>query len=233
MDVLTDDHEREELVRNWWKENWKPIVLGIVLALGLLVGYRQWQAYELKQSQLTAYEMYQLKTKLHLKQSGAEEQAAAFISSHEDIYGSLLALDLAAQLSSSGKYQEALTELARVEKQGSALLLPPALLARAKIQAATGDYDGALKTLSSLKDEAYQAEALEVRGDLLRQKGDLTGAHDAYRQAIALCVEKKQPINLLLQLKSDDLIGEGEEPAFRQAQALNQELATRQGGIRN
>ena len=22
MDVLTDDHEREEVVRKWWHENW-------------------------------------------------------------------------------------------------------------------------------------------------------------------------------------------------------------------
>ena len=28
MDVLTDDHEREQVVRKWWSEYWKPIALG-------------------------------------------------------------------------------------------------------------------------------------------------------------------------------------------------------------
>ena len=233
MDVLTDDHEREELVRNWWKENWKPIILGIVIALGLLVGYRQWQAYELKQSQQTAYEMYQIKTQLHLKQSGAEEQAKTFITAHEDIYGALLALDLAAQQAQNGQYAKALELLAQVEQNGGKLLFAPATLAKAKIQAANNSFDEALKTLDTIKEDAYQIETAEVRGDLLKQQGDLKGAHDAYKKALTLCAEKKQPISTLLQLKFDNLIQEGEEPAFKQAQILNQEIAKHTGEIRN
>ena len=43
MDVLTDDHEREEVVKKWWHEDWKPIALGVVIALGGLIGFRQYQ----------------------------------------------------------------------------------------------------------------------------------------------------------------------------------------------
>ena len=67
MDVLTDDHEREEVVKKWWHEYWKPIALGVVIALGGLVGFRQYQAYELNKSQEQALAVYQLQEQLNEK----------------------------------------------------------------------------------------------------------------------------------------------------------------------
>ena len=45
MDILTDEHEREEAVRKWWHEHWKPIALGVAIALLGLVAVRQYRCY--------------------------------------------------------------------------------------------------------------------------------------------------------------------------------------------
>jgi predicted negative regulator of RcsB-dependent stress response len=43
-DYLTD-RDQEEALRNWWQENWKWILAGIALGLGLLAAYQYWQTY--------------------------------------------------------------------------------------------------------------------------------------------------------------------------------------------
>ena len=93
MDVLTDDHEREEVVRKWWHENWLSLTVGVVIAIGAMVGYRQYQSYQNDTSAKYAYEMSTLQTKLVLNPANTTADAQKFIKEHEDIYGSLLALD--------------------------------------------------------------------------------------------------------------------------------------------
>ncbi len=229
MDVLTDDHEREELVRQWWHEYWKPIALGIVLAIGGLLGYRQWQAYELEKAQEQALAMYQIQTKLALKQESAQADADKFISEHKDIYGSLLSLDLA--LANAGKedYQAALANVQFARDNGGDLVKAPAALTLARIQAQLKDYDAAVKTLSEIKDKAYVIESAEVLGDVYTAKGDEKAARDAYKKAIDESVARRAPINNLLQMKFDSVSLKGDTPAFMTARENDAEIM-KQGG---
>ena len=49
---LYDDHEQSERVRNWISENGVSIVMGVVLALAGIFGWRQWQDYQVVQAPL-------------------------------------------------------------------------------------------------------------------------------------------------------------------------------------
>ncbi|MER3546757.1 MAG: hypothetical protein C4338_03770, partial [Rhodanobacteraceae bacterium] len=40
-----DEYEQSEQVRKWLRENGASIVIGVVLALVLIFGWRQWQAH--------------------------------------------------------------------------------------------------------------------------------------------------------------------------------------------
>ncbi|NBC22882.1 MAG: tetratricopeptide repeat protein, partial [Gammaproteobacteria bacterium] len=50
---MNDQSEKEtvEAIRNWWQENGKFIIAGIVLGVGGLVGWNQWQAHEAEQAE--------------------------------------------------------------------------------------------------------------------------------------------------------------------------------------
>ena len=186
MDVLTDDHEREQVVRQWWHEYWKPITLGIVIALAGLVGFRQWQSYQLHSSQEQAYTLYQEQAKLAMPN---------------------------ATLDSANKFIEE-QNVNFAKENGGELIAPLAGIAQAKIQTQLGKYDDALKTVDGIKDESYAIECSELKGDILSAKGDTEGAHNAYKKAIDLSVEKKVAINSLLQMKFDNVINAGEKPAY-------------------
>src|SRR5574344_1621487 len=189
MDVLTDDHERAQVVRKWWSDNWKSLTLGIVIALGGMIGYNQYKSYQLDTAAKYAYEMSQLQAKVTLSPEAAKKDVDAFLAEHKDIYGSLLSLDLVAANSKAGKYELALENAKFASENGGKLVAPNAKLVQAHVLAQLGK------------------------------------AHDAYQSAMTSCEQKKISINPLLQMKADNLAKEGDAPAYKRAQALQEVIA--------
>jgi len=225
MDVLTDDHEREQVVRKWWSENWKSLTLGIVIAIGGMVGYRQYQNYQFEKAAENASKLNQVKTALILNQSSAQEAADSFLSEHEDIYGALLSLDMAAISSAKGDYDKALEHAQFAAENGGDLVSPNAQIVQAQILAQLKKYDDAVNVLNLVTATAYDVEKNETLGDIYFAKGELDKAHDAYAKAIEVCQNKKIAINPLLQMKADNLIKNGETPAYKKAALLSEEIA--------
>ena len=218
MDVLTDDHEREQVVRKWWSENWKSLALGIVIALGGMIGYRQYQNYQHDAAAKKAYELSTIQTKLSLKQENAVALAESFIKEHEDLYGSLLSLDLAAMNSAAGEYDKALDNAVFAAKNGGELVAPNAKFVQAHVLAQMKKFDEAVSLLESVETKAYAVEKYETLGDVYYSKGDMDKAHDAYLKALEVCEQKKIAINPLLQMKADT-------PAYKRAQVLAEEIS--------
>src|SRR5262245_55024981 len=45
VDELLSDEEREEALREWWQDNWKWIIGGVVLGVAVLIGWHYWGTY--------------------------------------------------------------------------------------------------------------------------------------------------------------------------------------------
>src|SRR5210317_1283267 len=56
MSDLYDTHEQGERVKSWLRENGSAIVMGLVLAFGLMFGFKQWQAWETSKRQQASAE---------------------------------------------------------------------------------------------------------------------------------------------------------------------------------
>ncbi len=221
MDVLTDDHEREEAVKKWWKEYWKPITLGVVIALGGLLGFRQYQSYQLSLLQDQALKLYNIQKDLRHDGVNAIDKANEFITANQDIYGSLLALDVASLQINAGKYDDAIESVNFAKKNGGNLVSTQATILEARLYAQKKEIDKAISLLDGVDKEVYGLEVYETLGDIYLAKGDKDSAHDNYKKAIDIAYEKKIGINPILQMKFDNLIKEGEKPAFK----LSQEIA--------
>lgn len=225
MDVLTDDHEREQVVRKWWHDNWLSLAVGIVIAVGGMVGYRYYQDYKVSNAEEYAYKLSSIQTKLVLQPTEGKEEAKAFIAEHKDIYGSLLSLDVAQLLCAEGKYEEALDSASFAAENGGKLVAPNAVLVKAHILTQNKKYDEAVKALDDLSQSAYAIEKNELLGDIYLQQGNKDAAHDAYAKALAECEAQKISINPILQMKADSLIKEGDTAAFERAQKLEEQIA--------
>jgi predicted negative regulator of RcsB-dependent stress response len=186
-DYLTD-RDQEEALRNWWRENWKWILAGIALGLGLLAGYQYWQTYRAERADAAAKvyaDMQKALTANDLDQAGKllNDLAAEHAKSAYTQHGRLL---LAKRAADAGKFDEAMKHLrAVVDASSDEELGQIARLRLARLLIQTGKHDEALQLLNVEKAGAFAAQLREIRGDALLAKGDAQGARAEYAAALA------------------------------------------------
>jgi predicted negative regulator of RcsB-dependent stress response len=185
-DYLTD-RDQEEALRNWWRENWKWILAGVVLGLGLLAGWQYWQKYRAQQADQAAELYQQFQTALNsndLEQAGRllNDLAGEYTVSAYTQQGRLL---LAKRHTDAGKFDEAVKQLRLVmENSPDDELAQVARVRVARLLIQGGKHDDALQLLDVEKVGAFTAQVREVRGDALVAKGDLEGARAEYAAAL-------------------------------------------------
>lgn len=204
--------EDEELaaIKDWWQRNGKPLVTGGALALAVVFGWQAWQKYQTNQSQGASI-VYQQLLETALNPSGkpdagkvaelANKLKSDFGGTHYAQYGSLFVAKVAVE---SGKLDDAAAELkAIVDKPADPTLGELARQRLARVLAAQGKVDDALKLLEGDAAKAFLASREELKGDLLVQLGRADDAHAAYEKAKAALSDDAAVGGL--QMKLDDL----------------------------
>ncbi|BCA30565.1 hypothetical protein PtoMrB4_45420 [Metapseudomonas otitidis] len=204
--------EDEELaaIKDWWQRNGKPLVTGGALALAVVFGWQAWQKYQTNQSQGASI-VYQQLLETALNPSGkpdagkvaelANKLKSDFGGTHYAQYGSLFVAKVAVE---SGKLDDAAAELkAIVDKPADPTLGELARQRLARVLAAQGKVDDALKLLEGDATKAFLASREELKGDLLVQLGRADDAHAAYEKAKAALSDDAAVGGL--QMKLDDL----------------------------
>ena len=208
MDVYKSDDEQAEVIRKWWNENGKSIVIGVFLGLGAIFGWRAWQDYHRQQAE-AASDLYQ--NILNITDDAKKKDETNTITGKlVDEYGStayavFAKLIEAKQSIDAGDYKTAADQLKWAlanNKQPSIEHIIRLRLARTLIS--LGKYDEAQSVLNVKDKGEFNAGYDEVQGDILKLKGDTQGARNAYQ----LAMTNRRAANLdisLLQLKLDDL----------------------------
>ncbi len=204
MDVYESEKEQVEQLRKWWQENGKALIIGVVLGLGGLFGYRGWQehvttkameAADLHAAVLVALERAQHATVI--------AESARLRGEYADTpYAALATLAEAAVQVRDGNAGEAQTALEWVvEHAGQPEVAAVARLRMARLLHDRGESAAARSALDALPEGLFTAQAAELRGDLLRDAGQPDAAREAYREALAADSENRA----ILQMKLDDL----------------------------
>lgn len=208
------DREQEEALRNWWRENWKWIIGGVALGLGLLGGWRYFEAYRLKRADQAAALYQQFQQALAKPDT---EQATRLLTDLAAAHGASAytqqaRLALAKQQVEAGKFAEAEALLTTVAAQASdPQLAQVAQLRAARLLIQQAKHDEALKLLDADKAGAFAAQVREVRGDALAAKGDAAGARAEY--AAALADPKAELDRATVELKLQELGGDSKAAA--------------------
>jgi len=208
-----DEYEQSEQVRKWLRENGLSIVIGVVLALALIFGWRQWQAHRAGYHAKAAEQFAALQTPLLSGQSAQVDRAAdALEKDYADTPYAALAAAARANLAVGGDKLDAAHAALQwaIEHSPTPALRSIYQLRFARVQLAQNQAKDALATLDQIPAGDYRALNQELRGDALLKLGRATDARAAYTQALAALPDSAPPgERQALQMKLDDLAPTG------------------------
>jgi len=203
---MATDEEQVENLKQWWKENGRAVVAGIVIGVGSLIGYRYWIDHQETNAEQASSHFIQMVDAIEQgNNDAADVQANKLLNEYASSeYAKMARFALAKTLVEAEDYDKAQDHLQQVI--GNAGDSPLAYVARqrlATIQLQMANFDQGLKTLSIDFPEQFSASVEELKGDLFASQGNKAKAVDAYLKAQQ---SQPGPANAeFLQQKLDDL----------------------------
>jgi predicted negative regulator of RcsB-dependent stress response len=188
MSDLYDTHEQGERVKSWLREKGSAIVMGLVLAFGLMFGFKQWQTWQTSERQQASAE-YQVMSSL-IK----DDNMDAAVSNYEVLkaeypksaYTSMAAMMMAKSRLIAGQLDLAAGDLQYAMEHAQPE--PVKVIARerlARLRLSQGDTDAALKLLDeSPSTVGFEAQFAEIRGDIYLATGESEMAIASYQTAL-------------------------------------------------
>lgn len=114
MDNYMSDKEQVDMLKKWWSDYGKSILLAVIVGLGLGYGWQYWQKYraEHKQAASVAFQNIALVSIQDASSKPLLKPVKQLkVSDSGSIYASFAAMLLAAKQVKAGKYQDALAQL--------------------------------------------------------------------------------------------------------------------------
>jgi predicted negative regulator of RcsB-dependent stress response len=193
MSELMSEQEQGEQVKNWLRENGSAIVMGLVLAFGLMFGFKQWQAWETSKKQQASAE-YQVLTSL-IEANNMDAAVANYEVLKSDFskssYTAMASMMMAKARLEAGQTDLAATALTHA--MNNAEPAPVQIIARtrlARLRLSQGDADAAVKLLDGAPSElGFEAQFAEIRGDIHLANGDTERAIQSYQTSLDLLDE--------------------------------------------
>lgn len=213
VDDYSSDREQEEALRQWWRENWRWILGGVVLGLALLTGWRYYQSHREQQAHKAASLYSEIETALKSDNVDKAGQLLGSLSSDFDksAYAQEARLLLAKSHVDHGKFDDAVLLLrAVIDKSKDAEMAQIARLRLARVLLQQGKHDETLQLLDTRKAGAFSGPEREIRGDAHFAKGAMEAARAEY--AAALASDDAQIDRTLVELKLQEVGGVAPAP---------------------
>ena len=209
MDDLQSEKEQLEEMRAWWTEYGRYVIAGVVIAVGLLFGFNQYQSSKLT-AQVEASVLYESLTvyvsdgDLENAESVADDLASNYANTAYAAQSDLAMAKLYMDKNRDQDAADVLNELLLM--RGNKALKQIGRLRLARILLYQDKPQEVIDLLAGQDDPAFAALFAEMRGDAFAALGKITAAGDEYRTALA---DTSRTINRgIVQMKLVDLPGE-------------------------
>ncbi len=199
------EEQQVEAIKQWWKENGKSIIAGVVLGLGAVLGWQGWsnhkdkvgaEASNLFDQMLVSVQQENLESASKQREILYRDFAATPYTAFADLLQAKLLYRAGDTAGAEGALKQA------IEGAPDEAIKNIAVLRLARIRLAGDDTQGAADLLSQYPaGAAYSADYAALRGDIARAQGDHASARRAYQEALGANVGNAE----LVQLKLDNL----------------------------
>lgn len=184
-----DEMEQIEALKRWWNENRWFVVAGVVIGVSVVGGWRGWEWWTARQAEAGSTLFGEVAKAVEAKDAAVyDARLATLVAEYSRTpYAANAALLVAKAAVDAGDLKKAADQLRWVASNAiDAEIKQLAQLRLARVQLASGDGAASLATLDGLGAAgAYEGQAQEVRGDVLRTLGRIDEARAAYQAALA------------------------------------------------
>lgn len=201
------EEEQIEQIKEWWKRNGKPLLLGGALALVIVFGWQGWQKHQTNQAQTASVLYQQLLEATLVPSEQVDTQAVAKLlaelkkvnaNSAYAQYARLLAAKVAVD---NNQLDNAAVELQEIlAKPANETLGELARQRLARVLLAQEEAEQALQLLDAKVLPAFAATREELRGDVLVTLERPSEAKLAYQQAQQALSSDGAAVGLLMKL---------------------------------
>jgi len=181
------EEQQVEALKNWWRENGRAVILGIVIGAALILAWTWYKNHQLNQAVAASDLFSQSIEAIDKGEYDKVSQLADTINDEHDdtLYAAYTNFAAARAAIEQGNLSDAEKHLQWVVDNGDmedVVLIGKVRLARVK--GALGDADAALKVLPGSYAQSFTALVEEARGDLHVRAGNTTAAKSAYESAL-------------------------------------------------
>lgn len=203
MDVYNTEEEQVQAIKKWWKENAVSLIVGIVMALAIIGGYRYWTDHKESQAQQASV-LYSkvLSANTESKVVNAEILKSDFSATP---YAALASLVLAKEYINKNEVDKAASQLNWViENANDEAVKHIAKQRLARVYLSQNKVADAEALIKGIKAEGFSAAYSEIRGDINFSKNLIIQAKENYRLALSV-MSQGDPRYPIVKMKLDDL----------------------------
>ena len=185
MEQYETEEQQVEAIKRFWKENGLALVIGALLGLGGLLGWRYYNDSQIAAKEQASF-AYEKASEELVKGEAGFSQAKTFIDSHSGTgYAMLMALEMAQQAIERKDLTEAAKQLEFVASNAKlSAVQSVAQLRLARIQVEQGEFELALESADKVIDLAFKGQSQEIKGDVYLAQQLFDKARAAYSAAL-------------------------------------------------
>lgn len=184
------EEQQIEALKKWWKENGTSLIVGLLVGVTALFGWRYYTDHKNNHAMQASNEYIQVLQDVALNNVNDKtlDIHNNLINKFSDTpYAALSALALAKSEYEKGNVDAATAQLELAKKYANDETIKQiANLRLISVYIEQNKYDEASGLLNTSHDKAYDARYEELSGDLYLAKGDVALARASYDKAIAL-----------------------------------------------
>ena len=201
MEQYETEEQQVEAIKRFWKENGLSLIIGALLGLGGLLGWRYYNDSQIEAKEQASF-AYEKASEDLIKGEASFGEAKSFIDSYSDTgYAILMALEMTQQAIERKDLVEAAKQLEFVVINAKLTAVQSiAQLRLARIQIEQGEFELALASADKVSDQAFKGQSQEIKGDVYLAQQLFDKARAAYSAALETNNRDK-----VLKMKLDNL----------------------------
>lgn len=205
MDVYKTEEEQVQAIKNWWKENYVSLIVGIVIGAVIIFGYKYWTDSKQSQAQQASNIYSQILLSKNDKTKATLNLQANYAGTP---YAALATLLLAKENVNNNEIDKAISQLKWViDNNHSDGIQHVAQQRLARVYLSQDNVESAESLIKGIKNNGFSVAYNEIRGDINLAKKLPTQAKENYRLALSSLKQGDQRY-AIIKMKLDDLTQE-------------------------